>query len=335
MKTTCSPSLYRSTPKIIVLLTLLFFGCQNQNLSTVLSSTGYFIGADSLKLFYQFEGTGSDTVVMIHGGPGMDAGYLINDFKPLAKNHVLLYYDQRGSGRSALPDTTLAASALHIDRHIADVEALRNYFHLSKVNLLGHSFGTVIAGMYALAYPEKINSLLLIGAVPPYAGDFGGRYEKSLNSRLSTLELKMLDSLNIEIASGHNPVAACIAYWQIAMKPRIASGLDIKILQGDCCRAPAEAIQYGYRYTNPITFSSLGDWDFREGLRKVTAPTLLIHGTEESIPMDMVEEWTKFLPNSSLIKVERAAHFPYVEQPEKVWPPIETFLQSIKEPHQQ
>jgi proline iminopeptidase len=315
---------------MLIALTL-FAACQSKKeVISMRARQGYFLGADSLKLFYQFEGQGEDTIVMIHGGPGMDAAYMIADFDTLAKKHVLLYYDQRGGGKSALPDTTTIKTSLHIDRHIEDLEALRKYFSLSSMTLLGHSFGTILAGKYAIAYPEKVKRMILIGAVPPYAGDFERRYGESLTSRLTAKELKQMDSLSNEMISGTNPKLACTDYWKIALKPRIAADLKIDVIKGDCCSAPAEGIRYGYRYTQFITWNSLGDWDFREGLKTVSAPTLLIHGDEESIPMDMVEEWTKVLPHSELKKIAKAAHFPYAERPEEVWPLIEDFLQSTK-----
>ena len=73
---------------------------------------------------------------------------------------------------------------------------------------------------------------------------------------------------------------------------------------------------------------SLGDWDFRPDLARVTAPTLNIHGETDAIPMDLVEEWTTALPHARLIKVPGASHFPYVERPDLVWPAIEAFLRA-------
>ena len=72
--------------------------------------------------------------------------------------------------------------------------------------------------------------------------------------------------------------------------------------------------------------ASYGDWDLRAKLRTLTVPTLVVHGEEESIPMDLVEEWVTSMPNARLLKVPRAAHFTYAERPELVWPAVERFL---------
>src|ERR1019366_7306061 len=69
-----------------------------------------------------------------------------------------------------------------------------------------------------------------------------------------------------------------------------------------------------------------GDWDIRAQLRTLRVPTLVVHGEEETIPMDLVEEWVTSLPQARLFKVPRAAHFTYAERPELVWPEVEAFL---------
>ncbi|MDH5367314.1 MAG: alpha/beta hydrolase [Cyclobacteriaceae bacterium] len=312
---------------------ILFFQCTNsdsnkaQSIETAIPSEGYFMGADSLKLFYTIRGTGTDTLIMIHGGPGMDAGYMINDFDALEENHVLLFYDQRGGGHSDLPDTSHVEELLHIDRHVADLESLRQYFGLSKITLLAHSFGPAIAVNYAIEFPDKVDKMIFIGPIPPYKGEFFERYDESLTSRLSEKELSTMDSLGREMVEGENPQEACIAYWKIGLKPRISSELPIDVIKGDCCSSSSDAIRFGYGYTGNITFGSLGNWDYRPQLNNLHMPVLVIHGTEESIPMDMVKEWVKYLPNSKLDKIENAAHFPYAERPEIVWKSIEMFLE--------
>ena len=67
-------------------------------------------------------------------------------------------------------------------------------------------------------------------------------------------------------------------------------------------------------------------------LRSLNVPTLVVHGEEESIPMDLVEEWVTSMPHARLLKVPRAAHFTYAERPELVWPAVEKFLASLAEP---
>jgi len=281
---------------------------------------------DGAQLFYRTVGSGTDVLVMIHGGPGMDMGYMVPDFHPLAERHKLLFYDQRGGGRSELlrDDATLYTMA----RHVADLEALRRHFRLERMTLVAHSFGPAIAASYAIAHPERVARMIFIGPVPPRAGDLWTRYAANIDKALTPAERAELATLEEAMLHGPDPVAACRAYWAIGVKPRLASPDLASKITGDFCSAGADAIRSGMGVAGPHTTESLGDWDFRPGLRAVTAPTLIIHGEAEAIPMDLVEEWTTALPRAKLVKIPGASHFPYVERPDLVWPAIESFLRT-------
>lgn len=99
---------------------------------------GYVLGSGDLRLFYRMVGEGSDTIVVLHDGPGLHMDALALDLEPLARDHVLLYYDQRGGGRSdSLPNPQMV-SILH---HVADLEALRQHFRMEQLTVLGHGWG--------------------------------------------------------------------------------------------------------------------------------------------------------------------------------------------------
>jgi len=286
------------------------------------------IQGDGAALFYRTVGSGPDVLVMIHGGPGMDMGYMVPDFAPLAEHHRLLFYDQRGGGRSQLLADDPAQYT--IARHVADLEALRRHFGLERMTLVAHSFGPAIAASYAIAHPDRVARMILIGPVPPRAGDMETRYAAAIDSRLTPDERASLGRLEVEMVRGADPVAACRAYWAIGVKPRVARDELARRITGDFCSVTPAAIRAGYGVAGPHTQASLGDWDLRAGLAAVAAPTLVLHGEAEAIPMDLVEEWPRALPHAKLVKIPGASHFPYVERPDLVWPAIEEFLRSTQ-----
>lgn len=65
----------------------------------VYSSKSGYISVESGKLFYQRFGKG-DPIIIVHSGPGLDHGYLLPQMLELAKDHALIFYDRKGSGRS-------------------------------------------------------------------------------------------------------------------------------------------------------------------------------------------------------------------------------------------
>jgi len=279
--------------------------------------------ADGVSIWYTVKGHGTKPpIIVIHGGPGMDSNSLAADFAPLEKNHRLVYYDQRGGGRSSLPaDTKL----LTIDHHVDDLEALRKHLGIDKVVLIGHSFGPAIAANYAMKYPEHVDRMIFIGPIPPRKGKFFEELGATMKSRLTEAQQKRSQELQKEY-TGDNVVAACREFWAINTPPRLAKGVSPSVVKADLCSAPAEAIRYGSTKTNPATFGSLGNWDWTAGLKRVTAPVLIIHGEEDAIPIAMVAEYTTAFPHATLLRVPHAAHFPYDERPDIVFPAIENFL---------
>ncbi len=311
---------------ILLLIVILTAACGNEQGSRnqgSIEKEGRFRSTDGVSLHFEMRGQGTDTLVVIHGGPGMDSEYLIPDLAPLEENHILLFYDQRGGGQSTLPQDT---SLLHMAQHIQDLEALRQQFGFDKMKLVAHSFGAALAAEYALTHPGRVEKMVFLGPVPPMREDFWIRFGNTINQRLSPEEREKLSLFYTALLEGSDIKAACRAFWSIALKPRLAREQDTAILKGNFCAASPEAIRYGMGITNPVTFDSMKDWDYRPKLPILRASVLIIHGMEDAIPMDMVEEWEKAIPDAELLKVPRAAHFPYVERPEVVWPAIEAFL---------
>lgn len=94
----------------------------------------------------------------------------------------------------------------------------------------------------------------------------------------------------------------------------------------DLCASDLAGIRYGLTVTGRVVMVSHGDWDLRLALRRLRVPLLVVHGEAEAIPMDMVAEWAGAVPAARLSRVPGAAHFPYSEWPELVWPEVERFL---------
>jgi proline iminopeptidase len=278
---------------------------------------------DGVRLWYKSAGNRKGSpIIVIHGGPGMDYNSLAADLKPLAKTHRLIYYDQRGGGRSSLPSDP---ALLTIDHHVRDLEALRQSLHLDKVVLLAHSFGAAIAALYAIRYPDHVERMIFLSPIPPRKGTFFEEFGATMQQRLTAEQRKRSEEARKRY-DGPDVVAACREYWSINTPPRLSKSLPASVVKSDLCTASPEAIRYGATMTNPATFSSLGDWDWTADLAHVKVPTLIIHGEEDAIPMAMVSQWETAMPNAQLMKLPNTGHFPHAERPSIVFPAIEKFL---------
>jgi len=304
---------------------LLFAGaCATSTPPAVTAPADTFVDAgEGIRLWYGEQGQGTP-IVVIHGGPGMDHNSLTADLEPLTRRHRLIYYDQRGGGRSTLPADP---AQLSIEQHVADLEALRRTLGLERMTLLAHSFGPAIAARYAIRYPERVERLIFLSPIPPRKGSFFEDYGAALEGRMTAAERTRAGELNETFSRDDaDAVATCRAYWAIATKPRVSRSLPLSVVKSDFCTASAEAIRFGMTRTNPATFGSLGDWNWIAELHAVTAPALIIHGEEDAIPMALVSEWVTALPDARILRLPATAHFPHAERPTIVFPAIETFL---------
>ncbi|NQX82434.1 MAG: alpha/beta hydrolase [Flavobacteriaceae bacterium] len=99
----------------------------------------------------------SEVVIIIHGGPGNDYKYLL-PLKELSDNYFVVFYDQRGTGLSPRVD----AEEQSLENSLTDLESIINYYSPNrKVNIIGHSWGAMLASGYIARNPERANKVIL------------------------------------------------------------------------------------------------------------------------------------------------------------------------------
>ncbi|HEX7240384.1 MAG TPA: alpha/beta hydrolase, partial [Longimicrobiaceae bacterium] len=156
---------------------------------------------DGVRLWYRVAGSapaGAAPVVFLHGGPG----YNSHSFSVLAGPRLecglrMVYFDQRGSGRSQRPES----GEYSIERLVEDVEGLRRALGVPKVALLGHSFGGTLALEYAARYPERVSRLVFVS----------GLYDAPLQCRLRRERLAAAHPEAVARALADSAGAAAIA----------------------------------------------------------------------------------------------------------------------------
>lgn len=100
-------------------------------------------------------------VLFLHGGPGYNcAAFEIATAQELANNgFFVIVYDRRGEGRSVD-----ANAKFTFQETFDDIDSIYKKYKLKKANLIGHSFGGILATLFTEKYPEKVNSIELVGA---------------------------------------------------------------------------------------------------------------------------------------------------------------------------
>jgi proline iminopeptidase len=114
-----------------------------------------FVDARGARLAIYEEGDGRDTVILLHGGPGVP-DYLADVSAILAGKHRVIRFDQRGTGRSVC-----SSERYTLQDYVDDLEAIRCACKLERLALFGHSWGGLVAQLYASRYPGRVERLCL------------------------------------------------------------------------------------------------------------------------------------------------------------------------------
>ena len=114
-----------------------------------------FIEVDGGKLYYEVAGKG-DVIVLVHDGSLHNVTW-DGQFLTFAENYRVIRYDRRGYGKSAYPEKPYS--------DIEDLKSVFDFLDVKKAAVMGMSAGGRLSIDFALEYPEKVTSLVLVGAV--------------------------------------------------------------------------------------------------------------------------------------------------------------------------
>jgi proline-specific peptidase len=128
-----------------------------------------FVPVDGFRVWYRSVGGGSDQegvpLLILHGGPGAPYDYLENLEAMASDRQRVIFYDQLGCGRSDHPDDP---SLCEVSRFADEVGTVRQELGLEHVNILGQSWGGMLAIEYALRQPSGPVSLILANTSVDY-----------------------------------------------------------------------------------------------------------------------------------------------------------------------
>ena len=287
---------------------------------------GKYYTVNGAKLWVVSFGNG-DPLFIIPGGPG-GSHYSYRVFDSLYKTSTLVYFDAFGRGKS---DTAKDVKEYTLERDIDDLEGLRIAMHLDKINVLGHSYGGVVAQGYAVKYPQHLKHLIL-------ANTFHSFVMWQEND----------DNSNHEIEKNYPEV------WDTLMKIRNQGYISSDPLHQEIYGRVPYGFLYAYNpenfvyrggkpYPNPyntklyyqmvgkdgdfIVGSDIGNFDYREKLKNLTMPVLIYGGRYDRVAVPwMMVKFKDYCPQAQFVIFEHSGHNPQVEEPQKDFQLIRDFL---------
>jgi len=279
---------------------------------------GTVVSGDA-RIFYEVKGTG-DLILVIHGGPGLDHRYLRPGLDVLGAHHALVYFDQRGTGRS---EVDVGPGTITVEGFVADLEAVRRALGHARVHVLAHSFGSQIALAYARTHPTRVRSLVLLNPVDPGVR-FGAETQRRRAEARTPGDAAALAELTTSERYEARDPATLEEVFRVAFRPAMRDPdrvreLDLSQSERTAANGQDVARLLGSALSGASGWARLGD---------VAVPTLVVHGRYDLPPVAMSEALVRAIPHATL-EILETGHFPYVEDPEGLAAVVTRFLSGL------
>lgn len=282
-----------------------------------------FVSVKDGKLFYRTVGKGLPLIVL-HGEPGLSQDYLLPQLYKLAENNLVIFYDQRGSGRSL--ETKLDENYINIDQFIEDLETLRTALGFDKFILMGHSWGGLLAMQYAVEYQENLIGLILLNTAP---ADYKG-------------QKAFIDEFELRTKNIHNDIKPFFAYedfkelnaaqisdlYRKLFSVYFYNPKEVKDLSLNFSVASSQS---GFKVMEEMskTYWLQPNVNLFPSLKKLAVPTFILHGKQDIVPAWTAQEIKDAIPQSEIVILDHCDHFPYIEQLSQFFYELNNFLKKV------
>lgn len=270
------------------------------------------VQASGVSLYVRVAGNpeSGHVLIAINGGPGFSSHYMLDLEQFAGSDFAVVTYDQRGTGRSG----SVPPQAAHFDllKYVEDLEAVRETTGAGKVHLLGHSWGGLVAMRYATLYPERVDSMVLVGSAPPTWQGLASAFQR-INARIQQLEQAGIIPTDLPQDDPRRQEALLRAYFS---DPHFWFPAD----------ARGSAPEFSL-LANQLTWEAVQGYDLSAEVARIDQRVLIWWGEDDPAGLPMAEETRDALANAQVEYevVERCGHF-WHECPDAFYPRVRAFL---------
>lgn len=253
---------------------------------------------DAGAIHHRTHGDRGEWVVLTHG-LGASSAYWDDHVEALARHHRVLRWDLRGAGASAKPAGPYSPALF-----AQDLAALLAHLEIERAHLVGHSGGGVVTQRFALDFPERVRSLVLIST------------SSEVGEKAATAWFRLADTIEARgFGSGPRPAdARGFAPAFAAAHPEVVTAFDQATRRNDPVAYAASA-------------RAFGDYRFTAELERIEAPVLILQGLDDVMtPPGGSVIMSRKLRRSRLVMIPGAGHNLPLEQPVLLTTAIVSFL---------
>lgn len=255
-------------------------------------------------------------LLVLHGGPGAHHDYLLPQFLRLADQRPILFYDQRGGGRSR----ETGPGEVGWQQHVQDLSHVATEFGVDPLTIVGYSWGALLSLLYALEarrhHAMRTPARLVLIDPAPLSRPYRQAFEDEFARRQRSEAIReMREDLGQSGLRESDPDAWRQRQFELGVAPYFA-------------RPEAATGLTPFRVTAKVqqsVWQSLGDYDLIPDLGALHIPAFFVHGRHDPIPLESTERAARAM-HARLLVLEASGHVPYVEQPDPLFNAIEQYL---------
>ncbi len=276
------------------------------------------VNNQGLDIYFRVFGEGQP-LLLIGGGPGDHSDRYLRFAKGLGENFQCILVEQRGIGNSTpqVLDTTTVTIALTL----ADFEKIRTSLGFEQWAVLGFSFGGYISSLYVSAYPESVSSLILLESIGLNTNVFS-YFMDNVTSRLSESDKLLVEYWRDSTRMAENYRHA-LTEWIRAIMPGYFYDREKSLLISENIRGHHFSFDMGRLIWKDIVKRKL---DLTAVESSFSNPVLILHGRQDPVGESVPLALSDYYERSKLVFIEKCGHYPWVEQPQIVYPEIKRFL---------
>lgn len=290
-----------------------------QNTEIAIETIEENVSINGVSHFIKKIGSG-EPIVVLHGGPGLFHDYLAPHFQKLAESYQVIFYDQRGCGKTDFPKDT---SSINVDQFVEDLEAIRTHLKIEKLTLAGHSWGAILAVNYGKKYPDNLKNLILISPAPSNSEYFDQMF-RNMQSKRSDEDIKNLVKVMSSKDFDKRKPETVLEAIKIGDKVNLADQTKIDELY-----APmkfTEQTANNMLIVNSIMEKNFFNYNIAENMTVIACPTLIILGDLDNVPFASSQLLQDNLQNARLEVLQHAAHYPFFEAQKEFNASVKNFL---------
>ena len=263
----------------------------------------------------QTEGPADRVLLVVHGGPDWDGSYLAEPLDQLAPAHRVVLPDLRGCGRST---AGLADDEYSPDAVVADLLALLDALDVAGADLLGFSWGGLIAQRVAVTAPDRFRRLVLASTsvlpVPP--DGFGDWPERTARRAAEAAVWTDLPMTGPEWTRAAAEAGAGANVWRAEALPGYRERLA--------------RVRFSAEWLRPWRAGTLASPRLPDPVGRLAAtglPVLLLHGRQDMVfPAALVEPTAAQLLAARAVVLDDAGHMAHVDAPDAWLAAVRGFL---------